>query len=179
MNNKYIISFAIGVIITLLLLRQCSKPEVIKETVTKWKIDTLTVDKIVNKPVYIERTKTIKGKDSIIYKDKPNDSTITANQYTTTLKSNEASADLKITTTGELLDLTGTITYPEKETTITETKQASGLYLFGSNPIKSVQPEIGVLYQVNNKVFIFASGQYNNYTNSIDAKAGIGIKIFN
>jgi hypothetical protein len=187
MKTKNIIYAVIGFIVAFALMRQCEgEPKVVTNTVTKivTKHDTITntIIKEVPKTVYVEKVKTVKGKDSIIYKDKPNDSTITANQYDTELKSNEATAKLKITTTGELLDVSGIITYPEKETTTTiiKTRDASGLYLFGSAPIKSqaLTPEIGLQYNIKNKMFISTSVQYNNLNNNVDFKIGVGIKIF-
>lgn len=168
------------------LIKQCEgEPKVVTKTVTKViKVhDTITEVKIkeVPKTVYVEKIKTVKGKDSIIYKDKPSETTIIAKQYNTELKSNEASAKLKITTSGELLDVKGTITYPEKETitTITKIKDKSGLYLYGGLPINNVSsPELGVLFQVRNKMFISGSAQYNALSQQIDYKIGLGIKIW-
>ena len=183
-NIWYII---IGFIIMFALLKQCEgEPKVITktETITKIVKDTITEVKIkeVPKTVYVEKIKTVKGKDSIIYKDKPSETTTTANQYETTLKSNEASADLKITTTGELLDVSGVITYPKKETitTITKIKDKSGLYIYTSAPITSrtLSPEVGALFQVRNK-FIFGAGvQYNNISNNVNATFTIGVKVW-
>ena len=169
------------------LCKQCEgEPKVVTKTVTKVtkvhdtitevKIDTFYTRVYVNK--YIDK----QGEKVIVYVDKANDSTITANQYTTTLKSNNSTAKIDITTTGELLDVSGVITYPEKETTttITKTRDASGLYIFGAAPINSqaLTPEIGVLYQFKNKMFVSTSVQYNNFTNNVDAKIGIGVKIW-
>lgn len=183
MKTKVSIWWLIGVaVVFIVLIKQCEgETNTVTETVVKWKTDSVYVDKIqkVKEPVYIEKTKTIKGKDSIIYVDRKTDSTITANEYKTTLNSNEAKADLSIISTGEVLDVKGTITYPEKETTITNTRDASGLFLYGATPInKTLTPEIGLLYQFKNNVFISGSAQYNNLTNGIDAKVGVGIKIW-
>lgn len=183
MKNWY--WYILGIIILIALIKQCegetktiTKTVIeyvpVTETITETKIDT------VPKLVYVEKTKTVKGKDSIIYVKEPNDSTIKANQYNTTLLSNNASADLKITTTGELIDVQGTINYNQKQTT-TETlkiRDASGLFIYGNMPVNSVQPEVGVLYQLKNKMFISAGAQYNEFTKSADLKVGLGIKIF-
>ena len=183
-NAIYIV---VGLVIMFFIMRACEgEPKVITKTETKieWKTDTVTVKEIVKqeKPVYVERIKTFKGKDSIIYKDKPSETTITANEFKTKLESNNATADLNIISTGEVLDVRGTITYPEKETTttITKTRDASGLFIYGSAPITSkiTSPELGLLYQFKNKMFISTSVQYNNITNNVDAKVGIGIKIW-
>lgn len=175
----------IGVVCLIALNKQCEKQKTITKTVTKIEYisDTIrTVEiKEVPKIVYVERTKTIKGKDSIIYKDKPNDITIQANQYQTTLKSNDATAEVQITTTGQLLDVKGIITYPKvKETlTVTKTKQSSGLFIYGDLPItNNFNPEVGAIYQFKNTALIKTGIQYNSITNNIDFKIGIGIKIF-
>lgn len=169
-----------------LLLDRCSGDKVITkvETVERIVTDTFysekTVIKEIPKPVYINRTVTQKGKDSIIYVDKPNDSTITARQFNTTLESNRAKADLTIVSTGEVLDVLGTIQYPEKETIITKTKEKGGLYIYGSAPINSnaFSPELGIQYNFRNKMFIGTSAQYNNINSSLDIKLGIGVRIF-
>jgi len=174
-------------IVFFVLCRSCEgKPKVVTKTVTKvTKVhDTITEVKIDTfyTRVYVERVKPVKGKDSLIYVDKPTDTSIKAKQYKTTLKSNDSSAELEITTTGELLDVSGVITYPEKETTttITKTRDASGLYLYGSAPIKSqaLTPEIGLQFNIKNKMFISSGVQYNNITNNLDIKVGIGVKIW-
>lgn len=164
-NAIYIV---VGLVIMFFIMRACEgEPKVVTKTETKieWKTDTVTVKEIVKqeKPVYVERIKTVKGKDSIIYKDKPGETTITANEFKTKLESNNATADLNIISTGEVLDVRGTITYPEKETitTITKTKDASGKYLYIKtdlfNPLQSI--DAGVFFQVKNKVgFIIEAG---------------------
>lgn len=172
-------------IIFFALLKQCEgEPKVITKTETKTiiKTDTVKVKEIVElqKPVYIERTKTIKGKDSIIYKYKPSETTITAQQFKTTLEANNANADLTITALGEVLDVSGTITYPEKETTVETiiTRDASGFYIYANLPINNmVSPEVGVLMQIRNKMFISGGVQYNNLSQKMDFKIGLGIKL--
>ena len=121
------------------LLRQCegadtkiiTKTETVYETV----VDTITqvvIQKVPGPKVYVERVKTVKGKDSIIYKDSPSETTISANRYKTQLKSNDALAKLHILSTGEVLDVQGTITYPKETTITTITKKIpkSGAFLF-------------------------------------------------
>ena len=186
MNNKTIISFVVGVVAMFLLMKSCeSEPKVITETITKTEIvkEPIEVVKIkeVPKTVFIEKVKTIKGKDSIIYKDKPSDSTITANKYQTEIKSSKATAILDITTTGELLDVQGIITYPEKETikTTTITKDASGFFIYAQMPISSqlTTPELGVMLQIKNKIIIGVGGQYNNLNKNLSAVATIAVKL--
>lgn len=177
--------YIVGIIIIIVLVKQCEgEPRTIVKTKTEYiKVtDTVTntIIQEVPKEVFVERVITQKGKDSIVYRDAPTDSTITANQYDTKLESNNATADLKITTTGELLDVQGTIDYTKEIKTIETTKirDASGLYIYGNMPVNSVQPEVGVLYQFKNKMFVSAGAQYNEFTKSADLKIGLGIKIF-
>lgn len=173
--------------VALAFIDQCSdhgQPKVITKTktVVEWKTDTITktVIKEVPKTVYIEKVKTVKGKDSIIYKDKPTDTTIQANQYDTTLKSDSATAKLQITTTGELLDVKGSITYPSIEKTIETIKirDNSGFFIYGSMPVNgNISPEIGGLYQFRNKIMIGTGVQYNNFTQKPDVKVTLGIRL--
>ena len=175
-----------GFIILFSVFKQCdsdTKTITKTETVIKWKekIVTETIIDTVFKKVYVQKIKTVKGKDSLIYKDKPSENTITANEYKAEVKTDSAVAKLNIVTTGELLGVTGTITFPEKETTttITKTRNASGLYLYGSTPIKNfTTPEIGIQLNIKNKLFISSGIQYNNINNNVDVKIGFGIKLF-
>ena len=182
-NILYII---IGFIVAFAVLKQCEgKPRTITKTVTKIEtiydtINTVSIKEIPKK-VYIEKIKTVKGKDSIIIQNVPSENTTTANQYETKIQSNEASADLQITTTGELLNVSGIITFPkvEKTTTITKIKDKSGLYIYGQLPINNIaSPEVGVLIQVRNKMFISTGVQYNNLSRQLDYKVGVGVKIW-
>ena len=100
-------------------------------------------------------------------------------QYTTEVNSNDAVAKLDITTTGELLDVQGYITYPKKETT-TETiirRDNSGIFIYAQLPISSqiTSPELGVLFQIKNKLIIGIGAQYIN--NNVNAVATIGVKL--
>ena len=187
MKKKIDIWWVIIIVIVLfMLLKQCTKtdPEIVEKEVIKIvKVtDTInnTIIKEIPKKVYVEKTKTIKGKDTIIYRDTPNDSTINANQYQTTIKSDNASADLEITTTGELLDVKGVIHYNKETKTIERTKtiNASGLFIYGKHPVSNdFNPEVGLMYSLNNKILIGAGANYNNFTNKIDATLTIGLKL--
>ena len=120
--KSYIIAIA-TIVICIIIVKQCEgDPRIIEKTKTEYVKVTDTVTKTiidtVPKTVYVERVKTIKGKDSIIYKDNPTDSTIIANKYNTKLESNNATANLEITTTGQLLDVNGTINYTKEIKTI-------------------------------------------------------------
>lgn len=183
--SKSTLWFILIILIFILINKQCEKPKEVVKTVTKVEIvkdtiHTVEVNEVV-KTVFVDRIKTEKGKDSIIYLQSPNASTITANQYQTTLKSNDATADVQITTTGALLDVQGVITYPRIKETVTTIKNRnnSGLFIYGDLPItNNFNPEIGAIYQFKNTALIKAGAQYNSITNGVDVKIGIGIKIF-
>jgi hypothetical protein len=184
-----IVWIVIAFIVFYITFRQCegdnvkivTETETIIETVT----DTITevvIQKVPGPKVYIEKIKTIKGKDSIIYKDKPSETTIAANKYKTEVKTDEAIAKLDILTTGELLDVTGVITYP-KETTITRiTKKVpkSGAFLFIESNFnkKPDRHAIGIDYQIKNKLLIGTSVSYNTITNNVNMNFKVGFKIF-
>ena len=178
-NKVNIIWVFVSFAFALLLMKQCeTKPSIttkteikivkVTDTITTLKIDTLY------KYVNVEKLK-----DSIIYRDVANINTIKAKQYKTEVKSNDATAKLDITTTGELLDVQGYITYPKKETT-TETiirRDNSGIFIYAQLPISSqiTSPEVGVLFQIKNKLMIGIGAQYIN--NNVNAVATIGVKL--
>jgi len=182
-----IVWIIIGFIIMFTLIKQCeSEPKIVTkvetkvikvhDTITEVKIDTFYTR------TYIEKIKTLKGKDSIIYKDKPSKTTITAKTYKTEIKTDEALAKLDVVTTGELLDVKGVSTYPKetKTITITKTKAQSGLFIYASAPIssKSLSPEVGALFQIKNKLMFGAGVQYDNIGNNINATFTIGVKVW-
>jgi hypothetical protein len=192
--NKNILLIALAIVLLILINKQCEKPkEVVKTEIDiEWIKDSIKQSMVNDvKVVYIDTSKSeikwLKGdveiqyKDSIVYVDKPNDSTIQANQYDTTLKSNDATAEVKITTTGELLDISGIITYPKikETTTIVKNRDKSGLFIYADLPVtNNFNPEVGAIYQFKNTALIKSGVQYNEFTKSIDVKIGIGIKIF-
>jgi hypothetical protein len=184
-NNKWLIIYITTFLILIVIVKQCEKePEVVTKTVTKTitVTDTITetIIKEVPKEVYIEKIKTIKGKDTIIYKDKPTDNSITTKQFKTELNSNNAKASLLITA-NELFDVQGVITYPytEKTTTITKIKSKSGLFIYGDVPINrnAIILETGVIYQIKNKFMLKGGIEYNDVTRSANIKVGLGIRI--
>jgi len=171
------------------LLRQCegddtkiiTKTETVYETV----VDTITqvvIQKVPGPKVYVERVKTVKGKDSIIYKDSPSETTISANRYKTQLKSNDALAKLDILSTGEVLDVQGTITYPKETTITTITKKIpkSGAFLFIESNFNKMPDRyaIGIDYQIKNKILLGTSVSYNLLTNNVNLNVKVGFKIF-
>lgn len=186
MNKKISIWYLIiGAIILIVLFKQCegeTKTIVKTETIIEKVVDTIkTVEiKEVPKEVIVNRYINKEGEKVIVYVDKENDSSIVANNYKTKLKSNNAIANLEIVTTGELLDVKGTIEY-NKETTITtikEYKDKSGLFIYGSTPINTFNSvEIGLMYQFKNKVGIMGGVNYNSATKQPEVKVGLLIKI--
>ena len=186
MPNKTIISFVVGVVAMFLLMKSCeSEPKTVTKIETKivTKVDTInkTIIKEVPKEVIVNKYIDKEGEKVIVYVDKENDSSIVANKYQTEIKSSKATAILDITTTGELLDVQGTITYPEKETikTTTITKDASGFFVYAQMPISSqlTSPELGIMLQIKNKIIIGLGGQYNNLNKNLSAVATIAVKL--
>lgn len=174
------------IVLTFALIKKFeSEPKIVTKTKIVYKTKTDTINTVtiqeVPKKVFVERIKTIKGKDSIIYVDKKTDTSIEANQYDTELKANDALAKLKITTTGQLLDVSGTIQWNEKETQTTTTiiKPKSGLFLYGQtsvSPLLEVS-SIGVDYQFKNTVIIGTSFSLDHITkqNYVNVKVGFRI----
>ena len=196
--NKYkvLITFVITSVIFLFIIKSCEKqPKIVTETkydISKI-IDSVKQATLKNvKTVYIDTSKTkikwLKGetkiikKDSIVYVDVPNNKTITAKQYETELKSNEALANLSITTTGELLDVKGIITYPEKiiTNTVTKTYDNSGAFFYFEGQLKKKPErfELGLDYQIKNKLLLGFSLDYNNLTKNISGNFKIGVSVF-
>lgn len=183
-NNWFV--YLLVIALTFALIKQCeSEPKVVTKTkvIYKTKTDTIhTVEiKEVPKTVIVEKIKTIKGKDSIIYVDRKTDTSIEANQYDTELKANNALAKLKITTTGQLLDVSGTISWTEKETqtTTTITKPKSGLFIYGQtsvSPLLEVSA-IGIDYQFKNTAIIGTSFSLDRMTkqNYLNLKVGFRV----
>ena len=184
--KREIIYLITSIIAIIVIVKACEQePKIVTKVETKEVIvhDTVHKFEIVEKPVkvFLERFKTLKGKDSIIYLKEPNSSTIEANSFKTVLSSNKAKADLEIVTTGELLDVKGVITYPEVTNTITTKiiKPKSGLFIYGDVPVSNVENiELGLMYQIRNTFLVKAGVQYNNITNAPDLKVGIGVRIF-
>lgn len=178
-NIFYVIAAAL---VVFFVVKQCEQEPKIK-TVTKIEyvkvtdiIERVKID-TVPKLVYVKKVK-----DSIVYVSKPSDSTIEANQYKTKIASNNATADLEITTTGELLDVRGVINYTQenKATTITKVKPKSGLFLYGAT---SVNPtfeniELGLDYQIKNTIVIGTSVNYNNQSKSAYINLKLGFRVF-
>jgi hypothetical protein len=175
----------IGGIIIFALMKQCEGvPKTVTKTVTKIEIvhDTIKEVKIdtFKQKVYVQKIITKEGETIIHYKDKPSEDTINASQQSVEILSNEATAKLSITHTGELLDVSGIITFPKVEKTVETiiTRDASGFYIYGSMPISSqINPEVGVMLQIKNKLIIGAGVQYNDFTRNLDARVTLAVKL--
>ena len=187
MLKKNWIWLFIGVVILFVWLEQCQQePKVITKTevVYKDRVDTITKTTIDTAYItrYVRKTITEKGKDSLIYVTRPDSTTVQAREYRTTLEADSASADLKILTTGELLDVQGTISWKEKQTTttITKTKAKSGLFLYGESSIVPVgqRIELGLDYQIRNTIIIGSSISYDLQTQKPSVNVKLGIRIF-
>ena len=177
----------LAILIIIFVVKKCEQdPKVITKTKIEYvKVtDTIlrTVIDSVPKIVYVKKTKTVKGKDSIVYVKEPNDSTIQANQYNTQLQSNNATADLKITTTGELLDVQGVINYTQTNTTTEtiKTKPKSGLFLYGETSINPMfeRAALGIDYQIKNTIIVGASTSYNNVSKHVNFNVKVGLRLF-
>lgn len=179
----------IGFFVLFMFVEQCRNDDiktVVKtETVIETVVDTITkvvIQKVPGPKIYVEKVKTVKGKDSIVYRDKPSDVTIAANKYKTELESDGAIAKLDILTTGELLDLQGTIIYPKQTITNNVTKKipTSGAFLFIESNINSMPDRyaLGIDYQIRNKILLGTSVSYNTITKNTNLNVKIGFKIF-
>lgn len=184
-KKYWVIGVAIFAVI--IFVKACEQePKVITDTkiVYRTKTDTIkeTVIKEVPKKVYVERIKTIKGSDSIVYVKVPGEKSIEANQYDAELKANNATAKLKITTTGQLLDVTGTIDWKEKETTTTTTivKPKSGLFIYGqtsASPLLEIS-SIGLDYQLRNTVIVGTSFSLDHVSKQNYVNVKVGFRLF-
>lgn len=176
----------LAILIIFLIVKKCEQEP---KTITKTKIEYVKVTDtftktVISQPklVYVEKIKTEKGKDSIIYVKEPSDTSIKANQYTTKLTSNNATADLKITTTGELLGVQGTIDYTQTNTTIETIKTVakSGLFLYAetsTNPVFE-RAELGLDYQIKNTIILGTSASYNNLSKKLNFNVKVGFRVF-
>jgi len=187
MKNIYknIIFIVVAILATFFILKQCEEePKIVTTTKIEYVTirDTITVTEI-SKPIvkYVQRLKTVKGKDSIVYVSSSDSTAIKANQFSTILKSNNATANLLILTTGELLSVSGTITYTQENKTVETLKtiNGSGLFIYGQGSIqsKSQQFGVGLDYVIRNKFIIGTSASYNNFSNTVNFNVKLGIRI--
>lgn len=193
---KYIFQAALVIIAIIFFVDKCS-PDVPVPTVTttvdiehiKDSIKNVVINSI--EPVYIDTSKTktkwLKPEKEIVritdtfYLNSDSTNFVPANKYSLTLESNEATADLDITTTGELLDIDGVINYPKETITIKETiiDRAPHLSLYTMSPTNRFSPELGLIYKTKGPISLMVSGNYNEFIKQGELKVGIGITIFN
>ena len=179
----------IGGIIAFALLKQCEgEPKVVTKTVTKivTKYDTIKEVKIdtFKQKVYVQKIITKEGKTVIHYKDKPSEDTINASKQSVEILSNEATAKLSITHTGELLDVSGIITFPKVEKTVETiiTRDASGRFLYLKTDVLNTfnSGELGVFLHIKNKIGFIGEIGYDKRLESINSsgfKASVGFAI--
>lgn len=164
-----IILFFFGFGIYSLFFGKVPKPIIKTKVEYITRVDTVK-ETIIKPPkiVYIDTSgPIIKYLDSIIYRSgpEPKKTTIEAQEYSTTLTSNNATAELQIITTGELLDVKGNIIYQEKNTTTESViyKTNNCLYLYGETSIfpRLEEFKLGVDYTIKNKFIIGINAGYN------------------
>jgi hypothetical protein len=193
---KYIFQIALVIIAIIFFVDKCS-PDIPEPTTTttidieqiKDSIKNVIVNSI--EPIYIDTSKTtikwLKPDKEIVkvtdtfYLNSDSTNLVSANKYSLTLESNKATADLDITTTGELLDIDGVINYPKETVTIKETivNNAPHLSLYTMSPTNRFSPEIGLIYKTKGSLSFMLSGTYNELINQGELKVGAAITIFN
>lgn len=194
---KYVIQLGLFIIAVMFFVDKCSSDVPVPTTTTTIDIEHIK-DSIKNvlvnsiEPVYIDTSKTIikwlkpekeivKVTDTFYPQTGDSSNIVLANKYSLTLQSNEATADLNVTTTGELLDLQGTINYPKETITIKETiiDKAPHLSLYTMSPTNRFSPEVGLIYKTKKSLSLMVAGQWNEFTNSGEFKVGAAITILN
>ena len=172
----------IAILLIIFIMKNCEQEP---KVVTKTKVEYVKVTDTFTKTIINEVPKTVyveKIKDSIVYVDKPSNTSIKANQYTTKLESNNAIANLKITTTGELLDVAGAIEYTRPITNIETIKKVpqSGLFLYAETSINPIfeRAALGLDYQIKNTALIGTSIDYSNLTKSVNFNVKVGFVCF-
>lgn len=182
---RNVILLIVGICIAIFVVTKCkTEPKIVTVTEIEYvtKTDTIT-NTVIKKEFltkYVTKIKTLDGRDSIVYVDKQTRQAIKVREYEAVVQTDSSRADLKITSTGEVLDVKGTITYDQKQTTttITKFKESSGLFLYAET---SLQPslehfELGLDYQFKNKIIIGVSGSVVQDQFYFNAK--LGFKIF-
>ena len=159
-NKSNIPLFLAIAVLSVLLFKQCNRDPEIKTVVEyQTKTDTITKTKILPGEIkYVQRVKTVKGNDSIIYVEKPseNDTTIVeAREYKTTLQADSARADISILSTGEVLDVKGTISWTEKKTTTFIREFNPNLYIYGETSTRPIfdKVELGLDYATEKMIY--------------------------
>lgn len=181
---KQIIILILAIAFAIFFTRKCQGEKIVTVTETEYILKTDTINTVEIKkvpyPKYITKIKTIDGKDSIVYVDKKTRQAIKVNEFEAVVKTDSSRADLIITSTGEVLQVKGTITYNQKNTvtTITKTRPMSGLFLYGQTSLDFQDVGIGLDYQFKNKIILGASVNYNQIIDSPTVLLKVGIRIW-
>lgn len=158
---KNLLILILLIAVAIFFIRDCNSDRS-KEIIEKVDITTISVKEPIKtleigsvRKVHYQVLE-IEGKERVVYRDTATGETREANQYDTKLNFNKATADLKITTTGDLIDVTGTIDYPFTTKTITREvfKEKSGLFAYGQG---GTAFGVGLDYQFKNKVIVGGS----------------------
>lgn len=156
----------------------------IKETMIYPDPEVIYIDTTADKIIYLKPDEIIKIKDSIIYVDSSGvgQPAIKANQFDAVLKSNNATADLQILTTGTLLNVTGIIEYEKEiktiETTKTIIKNGGFIYLETSVFPAIQRYEVGIDYTIRNKFILGSSVSYDSNSSQGYVNFKFGYRIF-
>ncbi len=173
-------------IVILMITKSCSNVE--QKTIVKTEVkivkvkDTLRIEKVIDNPVtvYVDKFKYIKQYDTL-YRDSVE--IVKANKYTERIVGKKGTADIEVTTTGELLDLKVIIesktVFKEKEITKFRNKSkafiSGGFTSQGGNPFSTVN--IGLDYHIKNKVLLKSSVGLDLITNKPFIGVGVGIPL--
>lgn len=184
MDKAKLILIAVVVVLVGLLIQECQRPPEVKTVIEyQTKTDTITKTKIIPGDIrYVQLTKTVKGRDSIVYVEKPseNDSiTIEAREFKTTLEADSARADLSILSTGQVLGVSGSITWQEKKTTKYIETFRPRLYLYGETSVNPVleKAELGLDYSMK-KYIIGVSAEHIFGIEETFFNVKVGVKLF-
>lgn len=195
---KNVILLVLVLIAIMFFVDKCSAPAPVPGVTTTINIEQIK-DSIKNalvkdvKPIYIDTTKAkikwLRPKEKIVvvtdtfYKENEDDNAgkVLAQKYFVELKSNQAKADLEITTTGELYDVTGVIEFPKETITITErfVDRSPHLSVYTMSTINRVSPEIGLIYKTKGSLSLMGAIQYNDFTQQGEIKLGAALTILN
>ena len=141
-------------------------PKVVTKTEIEYveRTDTIVETIIKEEPVvvYLDRIKTVRGKDSIVFIEKPSDTTaIPVNKYEATIHADSSRAELEIFTTGKLYDVRGQIFTTQKNTFVETIKyrDRGGLFLYGEASVMPIlnRAEVGLDWVIKNR-FIIGGG---------------------
>lgn len=161
--------------------------EQVRDSIIKANIkipNVVYIDTSKPKIVKVPGKDVIKWKDSLIYIDTAGvyNRVIAAREYPATLEAENASANLSILTTGQLLNVTGIINYKKEINTVETIKSInnSGLFLYGETSVipKFQQYKVGLDYTIKNSVIVGTSIGYDTQLNAGIVNVKFGIRIF-